>query len=158
MNHCAKCCRPRKVSCSRGHPLNDATVYLYRGERRCKQCNAIRVRRHRAGVIGALQLQLEAMLEELKDAEAGQRIFVTDDLGKVTNVLRQPSTFPKWLDELSVPRSKHGVERLARIIQAALDGDAIPRKNRDLWWRIRERAVRNVETEIDQLAAVSDIE
>lgn len=38
----------RKTVCRRGHPLDEANTYEYRGHRNCRACNALRMRAVRA--------------------------------------------------------------------------------------------------------------
>jgi DNA-binding transcriptional ArsR family regulator len=111
---------------------------------------------------------LRMMRTELESAEPGHRYLITDEYGKVQGALRQPSTYPTWMDELHVARNRHTADRLTRLVTTVLAGGGIRGKDIHLWGRVRGWATRNRERmygrwgltppeKIDVLASVSDI-
>jgi hypothetical protein len=84
------------------------------------------------------------MLGDLEQAAPGSRFLLTDDVGKVTGGLREPSTYPAWMGELVSRRTRQNAGRLATLIKAMLDG-VIPSKDIALARDIGRFAVRHRE-------------
>jgi hypothetical protein len=108
-------------------------------------------RRHRGRRV-KIYPALRVMLNQLEAAEPGRRHINFDDVGKVIGVLRQPSTFPPWIDELGVRRTRKVVDRLIRIIKIGLLENEVSYwppsqldRDKDLWFQIRELAARRFE-------------
>ena len=124
------------------------------------------VRRHRGRRVRGYPV-LILMLEELKAAAPGRRHLIFDEIGKLTGAVREASTFPRWLDDLGVPRTRPLVDRLIRVINAGLlNISTLSPRDSEIWNRLREFADRNYEKfcprpltpDVDQLASVSDID
>lgn len=62
------------------------------------------------------------MWETLKEAEAGKRFLITDDVGKVEGGLAQPSTYPDWMNALTTKRTRAEADKIMRAIDNILDG------------------------------------
>jgi hypothetical protein len=61
------------------------------------------------------------MVEELRAAEPGQRHLITDDYGKVTGALPEPSTFPDWLGTHKSRRTRQHADRIIRLLEMRLN-------------------------------------
>lgn len=89
---------------------------------------------------------LGRLYQELKDAEAGKRITYTQRIegkGKEKITLRQPSTYPPYLGELGVERTRKGADKLMAAIDNLLDG----KEPGDLEIRMRDYANKRAEAE-----------
>jgi hypothetical protein len=66
--------------------------------------------------IDAVMGTLDMMHTELKEAAPGARHLVTDEYGKVEGGLRQPSTYPSFMDSMVTRRTRENADRLMKAI------------------------------------------
>lgn len=69
--------------------------------------------------------RLREMVEELRAAAPGQQYPITDEYGKVTDVLSEPSTYPAWMGTSKSHRTRQHADRIIRLVEMHLDGPLI---------------------------------
>jgi hypothetical protein len=69
-----------------------------------------------ADEIDAVMGTLDMMWTELKEAAPGERFLLTEETGKVTGGLRQPSTYPDFMTEVIGKKTRQHADELMAII------------------------------------------
>jgi ParB-like chromosome segregation protein Spo0J len=98
------------------HPVAEACLHLNRSFVGADQDGIFQ------GGVGVIDFdRLREMVRELKDAEPGRKHPIRDDYGKVEAVLRQPSTYPKWMGTHDSERTRARADRIIRLVEKFLD-------------------------------------
>src|SRR5262249_39923456 len=97
-------------------------------------------------ILGVPAEVLRAMQDALERAEPGRRHFDLDEIGKVISVIPQRSTYPQWMPELGVEKTRQNIDRLLKVINLLLVGDTGPDKRtkhlmRNVWRWVQIRGI-----------------